>query len=119
MPKRLRLTNVSEVASPKRIRLLSGQALRTSNFAKSILWHEQRNHPAAVPSESIRAAPSDFEARRLLRRSERHRRQRAPDTGPMLVPSLQRYQACPLSKPSVGSISEMASTAELNGLRPP
>ena len=52
-------------------------------------------------SESIRAASSDFEARRLLRQSARHRRERAPGTGPMLVPSLQRYQACPLSKPRI------------------
>ena len=52
---------------------------------------------------SIRAASSDFEARRLLRQSARHRRQRAPGTGPMLVPSLQRYQAYPLSKPGIES----------------
>src|SRR5206468_6754708 len=52
-------------------------------------------------SESIRAASSDFEARRLLRQSARHRRQRAPRTGPMLVPSLQRYQAFPLSKAGI------------------
>src|SRR5947209_18183738 len=52
-------------------------------------------------SESIRAASSDFEARRLLRQSARHRRERAPGTGPMLVPSLQRYQAYPLSKPRI------------------
>src|SRR5205807_5152105 len=61
-------------------------------------------------SESIRAASSDFEARRLLRQNARHRRQRAPGTGPMLVPSLQRYQACPLSKPGVGFGFEIAST---------
>src|SRR5947207_3327124 len=51
--------------------------------------------------EWIRAAYSDFEARRLLRQSARHRRESAPGTGPMLVPSLQRYQACPLSKPGI------------------
>jgi hypothetical protein len=44
----------------------------------------------AGTSTSIRAASSDFEARRLLRQSVRHQRQRAPGTGPMLVPSLQR-----------------------------
>ena len=33
----------------------------------------------------------------------RHQRQRAPGTGPMLVPSLQRYQAYPLSKPGIES----------------
>src|SRR5207245_10971120 len=52
-------------------------------------------------SESIRAASLDFEARRLLRQSARHRRERAPGTGPMLVPSLQRYQADLLSKPRI------------------
>jgi hypothetical protein len=50
---------------------------------------------------SIRAAASDFEARRLLRQTARHRRERVPGTGPMLVPSLPRYQACPLSKPGI------------------
>ena len=39
--------------------------------------------------------------RRLLRKTARHRRERAPGTGPMLVPSLRRYQACPLSKPGI------------------
>jgi len=38
-------------------------------------------------SEFIQAAASDFEARPLLRRSTRNRRERAPDTGPRLVPS--------------------------------
>src|SRR5438552_1055278 len=69
--------------------------------------HNQR--PALKPGfngshkhlESIRAAASDFEAWRLLPQSARHQRQRAPGTGPMLVPSLQRYQACPLSKPGI------------------
>src|SRR5439155_26992528 len=51
--------------------------------------------------ESIRATASDFEARRLLRKTARHQRQRALGTGPMLVPSLQRYQVCPLSKPGI------------------
>ena len=50
---------------------------------------------------SIRVAFSDFEARRLLRRSARHRRQRAPGTGPMLVPSQPRYQAYLLLKPEI------------------
>ena len=50
---------------------------------------------------SIRAALSDFEALRLLLRSARHQRERAPGTGPMLVPSLPRYQACSLSKPGI------------------
>jgi hypothetical protein len=40
-----------------------------------------------LPWESIRAGSSDFEARRPLRQSARHRRERAPGTGPMLVPS--------------------------------
>jgi hypothetical protein len=44
---------------------------------------------------------SDFEARRLLRQNARHRRERAPGTGPMLVSSLRRYQAVPLSKPGI------------------
>src|SRR5205807_441230 len=59
-----------------------------------------RRSPASTAGRttSIRAAASDFEARRLLRQSARHRRERAPGTGPMLVPSLQWYQACPLSK---------------------
>src|SRR5215831_20221153 len=57
--------------------------------------------PAIFSGQTIRAAPSDFEARRLLRQIARHRRERAPGTGPMLVPSLQRYQACPLSKPGI------------------
>src|SRR5213596_1638112 len=52
-------------------------------------------------SETIRGASSDFEARRLLRQSARHRQERAPGPGPMLVPLLQRYQAYPLSKPGI------------------
>src|SRR5438552_7451579 len=57
--------------------------------------------PRNAQMESIRAVSSDFEARRLLRQSARHQRQRVPGTGPMLVPSLQRYQAYPLSKPGI------------------
>src|SRR5207245_6997397 len=53
---------------------------------------------------------SDFEVRRLLRKTARHRRERAPGTGLMLFLSLQRYQACPLSKPGVGFGFEIAST---------
>src|SRR6266516_8163364 len=62
-----------------------------------------RRRPASAAgiTTSIRAAASDFEARRLLRQSARHRRERAPGRGPMLVPSLQRYRACPLSKPGI------------------
>ena len=60
-----------------------------------------RSRQAGRHSESIRAASSDFEARRLLRQSARHRRERAPGTGLMLVPSQQRYQAGPLSKPAI------------------
>src|SRR5262249_32798133 len=56
---------------------------------------------AAGTTKSIRAAPSDFGARRLLLQSARHRRQRAPGIDPTLVASLERYQACPLSKPGI------------------
>src|SRR5436309_15146790 len=57
--------------------------------------------PRNAQTESIRDVSSDFEARRLLRRSARHRRERAPGTDPMLVLSLQRYRAYPLSKPGI------------------
>ena len=62
-----------------------------------------RRSPASTVriTTSIRAASSDFEARRLLRQSARHQRQRAPGTGPMLFLSLLAYQAGRLSKPGI------------------
>ena len=54
-----------------------------------------------MPVFGIPAASSDFEIRLLHRQSARHRRQRVPGTGLMLLPSLQVYQACPLSKPGI------------------
>ena len=83
---------------------MSRLALRLDTARRLQDWHQR---PALKPgfsgrhNRSIRAASSDFEARRLLRQSARHRRERAPGTGPMLVPSLQRYQAYPLSKPGI------------------
>ena len=72
----------------------------------------------AIFLTSIRAASSDFEARRLVAQSARHRRQRAPGTGPMLVPSLQRYQAYPVSMPKIGITADTAAAMGPNGLAP-
>jgi hypothetical protein len=55
----------------------------------------------ALPVEIYSKSFLDFGARRLLPQSARHQRERAPGTAPMLVPSLQRYQAYPLSKPEI------------------
>src|SRR2546429_858535 len=41
------------------------------------------------------------EARCLPRQIARHRRERAPGPGAMLVPSLPRYPGCPLSNPGI------------------
>src|SRR4029453_1742718 len=69
--------------------------------AFSVLPQRLNNSTAQLLPTSIRAASSDFEARRLLRQSARHQRQRAPGIGPMPVPSLQWYQAYSLSKPGI------------------
>src|SRR4029453_13843624 len=69
--------------------------------AFSVLPQPLNISTAQLLPTSIRAASSDFEARRLLRQSARHQLQRAPGTGPRLVPSLQRFQACSLSKPGI------------------
>ena len=84
---------------------IARNAIRDSRIATSANKRaasraEARLSTAGITT-SMRAAPSDFEVRRLLRKTARHRRERAPGTGSMLVPSLQRYQACPLSKPGI------------------
>ena len=91
--------------APEDFRIDCYQRLISHGIMLSQMLHRVNSgHPrwtGYFSEQSIRAASSDFETRRLLRQSARHRRERAPGTDPMLVPSLHWYQAYPLSKPGI------------------
>jgi hypothetical protein len=93
----------SERVSNERERVSQSVLRRTSTpLVESLVGaHALPRTSQLIPFGTIRAAGSDFEARRLLRQSARHQRQRAPGTGPMLVSSVPRYRASPLSKPGI------------------